>query len=146
METAIKKMWILLQNAPLGFKKINGIYKVTSYFSFPDTSGACLHCPRTNITETTVCGKPASKLQASLSGPVLFPPQWGAADAEIKIPLGENTELKRSPFKAWSRSVHSHTCHAYCRGFFFLAYFYTYGPFTCIFSKTSPDFSCVGCG
>ena len=29
---------------------------------------------------------------------------------------------------------------------FFLAYFYTSGPFTCIFSKTSPDFSCVGCG
>ena len=28
---------------------------------------------------------------------------------------------------------------------FFLAYFYTSGPFTCIFSKTSPDFSCVGC-
>ena len=24
---------------------------------------------------------------------------------------------------------------------FFLAYFYTSGPFTCIFSKTSPDFS-----
>ena len=29
---------------------------------------------------------------------------------------------------------------------FFLAYFYPSGPFTCIFSKTSPDFSCVGCG
>ena len=27
-------------------------------------------------------------------------PQWGAADAEIKVPSGENTELKRSPFKA----------------------------------------------
>ena len=30
-------------------------------------------------------------------------PQWGAADAEIKVPFGENTELERSPFKAWSR-------------------------------------------
>ena len=30
-------------------------------------------------------------------------PQWGAADAEIKVPSGENAELKRSPFKAWSR-------------------------------------------
>ena len=30
-------------------------------------------------------------------------PQWGAADAEIKVPSGENTELKRSPFKAWSK-------------------------------------------
>ena len=29
---------------------------------------------------------------------------------------------------------------------FFLAYFYPYGPFAGIFSKTSPDFSCVGCG
>ena len=29
---------------------------------------------------------------------------------------------------------------------FFLAYFYPSGPFTCIFSKTSLDFSRVGCG
>ena len=29
---------------------------------------------------------------------------------------------------------------------FFLAYFYPSRPFTCIFSKTSPNFSCVGCG
>ena len=29
---------------------------------------------------------------------------------------------------------------------FFLAYIYPSGPFTCIFSKSSPDFSCVGCG
>ena len=32
-------------------------------------------------------------------------PQWGGADAEIKVTSGETTELKRSPFKAWSRSV-----------------------------------------
>ena len=25
--------------------------------------------------------------------------------------------IKRSPFKAWSRSVYSHTCYAYCQGF-----------------------------
>ena len=53
--------------------------------------------------------------QGSILSPVLFSlkinnivksaPQWGAADAEIKVPSGENTELKRSPFKAWSRSV-----------------------------------------
>ena len=42
--------------------------------------------------------------------------QWGAADAEIKVPSGENTDLKRSPFKTWSRSVYSHTCYAYCQG------------------------------
>ena len=29
---------------------------------------------------------------------------------------------------------------------FFLPYFYPSCPFTCIFSKTSHDFSCVGCG
>ena len=77
---------------------------------------------------------------------ISFPeaPQWGAADAEIKVPSGENTELKRSPFKAWSRSIYSHTCYAYCQGFF-LAYFYPSGPFTCIFPQTSPDFSCIGC-
>ena len=28
---------------------------------------------------------------------------------------------------------------------FFHAYFYPPGPFTCIFPKTSPNFSCVGC-
>ena len=46
----------------------------------------------------------------------ILPPQWGAADAEIKVPSGENTELKRSPFQAWSRSVYSHTYYAYCQG------------------------------
>ena len=44
-------------------------------------------------------------------------PQWGAADAEIEVPSGENTELKRSTFKALSRSAYSHTCYAYCEGF-----------------------------
>ena len=48
---------------------------------------------------------------------LVHPPQWGAADAEIKVPSGENTELKRSPIKAWSKSVYSHTCYAYCQGF-----------------------------
>ena len=73
--------------------------------------------------------------------------QMGAADAEIKVPYGENTELKRSPFKAWSRSVYSHTFYAYCQGF--LPFLFL--PFRSIhllffFSKTCPDFSCVGCG
>ena len=40
-------------------------------------------------------------------------PQWRAVDAEIEVPSNENTELKRSYFKAWSRSVYSHTCYAY---------------------------------
>ena len=40
--------------------------------------------------------------------------QWGAADAEIKVPSVENTELEGSPLKAWGRSVYSHTCYAKC--------------------------------
>ena len=75
-----------------------------------------------------------------------FAPQWGAADAEIKVPSGENTELKRSPFKAWSRSIYLDIHATLTARDFFLAYFYPYGPFTCILSKTSPNFSCVGCG
>ena len=82
--------------------------------------------------------------------PKLYPksPQWGAADAEIKVPSGEDIELKRSPFKAWSRSVCSHKCYAFCKEFL------PSSPFTRFFSKTSPDFfpalavantgSCVG--
>ena len=59
-------------------------------------------------------------------------PQWGAADAEIKVPSDENTELKGSPFKAWSRPVYCHACCAYCHGFL-SCYFLPSGPFTCIF-------------
>ena len=32
-------------------------------------------------------------------------------------PICENTELKGFPFKAWGRSVYSHTCYANCQGF-----------------------------
>ena len=80
-------------------------------------------------------------------------PQWGVAGAEIKVPSGENTELKRSPVKAWSRSVHSHTRYAYCQGV--LPYFYPSSPFACIFFQNLSRFfflcwlwlthgSCVG--
>ena len=43
--------------------------------------------------------------------------QRGPADAEVKVPSVENTELEGSPFKAWGRSVYSHTCYAYCQRF-----------------------------
>ena len=46
----------------------------------------------------------------------LNPLQWGAADAEIKVPSVENTELEGSPCKAWGRSVYSHACYAYFQG------------------------------
>ena len=67
-------------------------------------------------------------------------PQWGAADAEIKVPSGENTELKRSIFKAWSRSVYSHTCYAYCQGFL-SCLFLNFRSIHLHFYKTSPNFS-----
>ena len=44
-------------------------------------------------------------------------PQWGAVDAEIKLPSVEKTELEGSPFKAWGKSVYSHACYVYCQGF-----------------------------
>ena len=67
------------------------------------------------------------KTDSSTTIPPLTP-QWGTADAEIKVPSGEKTELKRSPFKVWSRSVYSQTCHAYCQEY--LANIYPSGPFT----------------
>ena len=63
--------------------------------------------------------------------------QLGAAEAEIKVPSVENTELKGSPFKAWSRSVYSHTLTGRD---FFLANFYPSGPFPCIFFQNSLEF------
>ena len=68
--------------------------------------------------------------------------QWGAVDTEIKVPSGENTELKHSPFKACSRSVYSHTCHAYFHKF--LPYFYPSSLFLHFFQNL-PIFSCIGC-
>ena len=74
-------------------------------------------------------------------------PQWGAADAEIKVPSCENTELKRSPFEAWSRSVYSHTCYAYCQGFLsFLLISTLPVQSPAFFPKPLPISPCVGCG
>ena len=77
----------------------------------------------------------------------LSPPQWGAADAEIKVPSDENTELKRSPFIASSRSVYSHTCYAYCQGFIsslLISTLPVHSP--AFFPKPLPICSCVGFG
>ena len=59
-------------------------------------------------------------------------PQWGAADAEIKVLSAENPEHMRSPFKAWSRSVSSQHVTPTARHFF-LADFYLSRLFTFIF-------------
>ena len=66
-----------------------------------------------DVTKVSWCFEPSQPLRATSR----LTPQWGAADAEIKVPSGENTELKRSAFKAWSRSVYNLTCYAYCQGF-----------------------------
>ena len=56
-------------------------------------------------------------------------PQWGAADAEIKVPSGENTELKRSPLKPRVGQYTAIHVTLTARDFF-LAYFFSSGPFT----------------
>ena len=53
---------------------------------------------------------PALKPAFSLSNELLYlllqsACSEGASDTEIKVPSVEDTELKSSPFKAWSRSV-----------------------------------------
>ena len=66
---------------------------------------------------------------------------------KLKSHLVKTQSLNVLPFKPEvGQAVYSHTCYAYCQGFLFLACFYTSGPFNTIFSKASPDFSCVGCG
>ena len=63
--------------------------------------------------------------------------QWGAADAEIKVLSGENTELNRSLFKAWSSQYIAIHATLTARDFF-LVYFYPSGSFTCIFPERLP--------
>ena len=70
-------------------------------------------------------------------------PQWGAADAEIKVLSGESTELKCSSFKVWSRSVYSHTSYTDCQRFlpwWFRSFQSIHLHF---FPKPLPSFSCV---
>ena len=74
-----------------------------------------VHTFLTDYTHSPYCRRQYLGWEPPAPPPPL--PQWGAAAAEIKVPSGENTELKRSPFKAWSRSVYNHTSQAYCQGF-----------------------------
>ena len=80
-----------------------------------------------------------------LLAPKPFFPQWGAAVAEIKVPSVENTELKGSPFKAWSRSVCSLHATLTARDFY-LVHFYSSGPFTCIFPQKPPVLAVANTG
>ena len=72
-------------------------------------------------------------------------PQWGAADADIKVPSDENTELICSPFKAWSSQYIAMHATLTVRDSF-LANFHPSGPFTCIFQKPLQIVPCVSCG
>ena len=52
-------------------------------------------------SETWVPQNPFQQHTTVLASCYMVTPQWGAADAEIKVPSVENTELDGSPFKAW---------------------------------------------
>ena len=65
-------------------------------------------------------------------------PQLGAAGAEIKLPSGESTELKRFPLKPGVGQYIATHAMLTARDFFF-ANFYPSGPFTCIFPKPLPS-------
>ena len=66
-------------------------------------------------------------------------PQWGAADAEIKVPSVENTELKGSPLKPELGQYIAIHAMLPARDFFY-PHLYPSGLFTCIFSNLSRVF------
>ena len=88
-------------------------------------------CQWTDLTIGQICPMPPYC--------IYFTPAVWSHNTEIKVPSDENTEFKGSPFKAWSRSVYSHTCYAYNKDFLF-ANFYPSGPFTCICQNLSQAF------
>ena len=59
-------------------------------------------------------------------------PLWEAADAEIKVPLDENTELKVLPLRPGVGQYIAMHATLTARDFF-LTNFYPSGPFTCFF-------------
>ena len=75
----------------------------------------------------------------------LFPCS-GELRTQKLVPSGENTELKRSPFKAWSRSAYSHTCYAYCQEFLPCLFLSLQSIHLHFSQNHSWFFSCVDCG
>ena len=66
---------------------------------------------------------------------------------KLKSPLMRTQSLEVLPLKPGvGQSAYCNACYAYCQEFVFPANFYPSGPFTCIFSKFLPTFSCVSCG
>ena len=64
---------------------------------------------------------------------------------KLKSHLVRTQSLNVLPLKPTVRKYIAIHATLTARDFFF-AYFYPSCPFTCIFPKTSPAFSCVGCG
>ena len=60
---------------------------------------------------------PTSLCQGCMPPPHFGSPRSGELRTQKLKSHLVRTELKRSLFKAWSTSVYSHTCYAYCQGF-----------------------------
>ena len=71
--------------------------------------------------------------------------QWGAADAEIKVPSAENTELKVPPLKPGVSQYIAIHATLTARDFF-LVYSTLPVHSPAFFPKPLPIFPCVGCG
>ena len=82
----------------------------------------------------------------SLIREMTAPPRSGELRTQkLKSHLVRTQSLNVLPFKSGVGQYIAIHAMLTARDFFF-AYFYPSGPFTCSFSKTSPDFSCVDFG
>ena len=140
--------WVKLQNSFLNYNNCVEIFhiKIIQHIAFDPSRETGALCKCQNTFNDYDAQWHVHIFSSLYSVGTQYPLQWGAADAEIKVPSGENTELKHSPFKARSRSVYSHACYAYCQGFLPCLFLHFRSIQLLFFSKTSPDFSCVGCG
>ena len=68
-------------------------------------------------------------------------PEWGAMDAEIKVPSVENTELEGSSFKA---GVDQYIAIHATLTALLISVLPVHSP--AFFPKPLPSFSCVSCG
>ena len=94
------------------FLRVEGSGSQSGAFS---TRAEARNNPTKQKSNPIVCCFPHARLRFSLgqfkmvskhSGRARMPsPAVGAADAEIKVPTSENTELEGSSFKAWGRSA-----------------------------------------
>ena len=101
-------------------ENVSSNYMISDYFVF-----CCI--TQLPVSKACICSAPCPNLEhvtpGGGGGPIRSCLQWGGADTEIKVPSCENTERKHSPFKAWSRSVYSHTCYALTARDFFSCLF-----------------------